>query len=291
MDLEGLETFLTVARMRSINKAAEALFLAQSTVTHRVQRLEKELGTALFERNAGGVELTQEGRRFLPLATSIGEQLRSFSQTAQERRSLTLVAGRAFLAYDLPELLGEFRRRQPGFTCYVRSTLYEESVHALLTGTGDLAILGAEVYHPALCQVALPADRIMLVMAPRHPWAAGFPGFGAWGDQELVAFGNNSYPFRQRVDRFLAERGVFPQISMEMDSVQATQRMVMQDLGVAFLPWRTVREAVENGRLVALDVADGRFTRPTVLVYPRARENDATLQEFVALIVERYSQL
>lgn len=46
-------------------------------------------------------------------------------------------------------------------------------------------------------------------------------------------------PYRQRVDRFLAEHGVFPRVIMEMDSFRSAKQMVMQNLGVTFLPKRT----------------------------------------------------
>ncbi|HEY3366033.1 MAG TPA: LysR family transcriptional regulator [Symbiobacteriaceae bacterium] len=286
--MESLETFLAVARTRSINKAADALFLAQSTVTHRLQRLEKELGVALFVRRPDGVELTPDGRRLMPVATSVVEQLRAFAGQSGQARAITLLSGRAFISYDLPVILGAYRRCHPEFTCYVKSALHEEAVNALLNGVADLAFLGSEVYHPQLCAVSLPSDRILLITAPEHLWAAGFPGFDRWGGQEVIAFGNGAVPFRRRVDKFLAEHGVFPNISMELDSTRAVQRMVMQNLGVAMLPWRTVRDEAAAGRLAVLDIAGGQFTRPTLLVYPRHRAADQQLQDLVRWIADHY---
>ena len=117
------------------------------------------------------VSLTGEGRRLLPIAANIVEQMRSFTQQKEQPQSMNIVAGKAFVAYELPRLIGEYRNAYPGFTCYVRSTLYEESLSALLTGTADIAFLGSEMYHPHIHQEFLPSDRILLVMAPEHPWA------------------------------------------------------------------------------------------------------------------------
>lgn len=110
MDQQSLEVFLTIARHGSINRAAQVLFLAQSTLTHRLKQLEKQIGTTLFVRTSTGVELSSEGRRLLPLAANIVEQMRLFSQHHEQRQSLTIVAGKSFIATELPRLLGKYRQ-------------------------------------------------------------------------------------------------------------------------------------------------------------------------------------
>lgn len=66
MDIESLRTFLTVARTRSISKAAAQLFATQPAVSQRIQRLERQLGFPVFKRSWQGTELTVQGRHILP---------------------------------------------------------------------------------------------------------------------------------------------------------------------------------------------------------------------------------
>ncbi|MFY0543240.1 LysR family transcriptional regulator [Brevibacillus sp. H7] len=288
MDLESLEVFLNIARFGSINRAANALFLAQSTVTHRLKQLERYVGAPLFVRTAAGVTLTDEGRRLMPVATSVVEHLRSFLREKESRQSLSIVAGKAFASYELPRLIGEYRKAHPHFTCYVRSTLFEESITSLLTGTADLAFLGSEVYHPQLHQEFLPDDRILLVISPEHGWANEFPGMAHWGRQEVIAFGNHTAPFRQRVDRFLAQNGVYPNVIMELDSFSAVKKMVQQNLGVTMLPERTIQEELQNGSLVGHDIAGGELTRPTLIAYLHHKKEDEPFQRFVQWVKTMY---
>ncbi len=288
MDKESLDVFLTVARHGSINRAAQALFLAQSTVTHRLKQLERQIATTLFVRTATGVSLTAEGRRLLPIAANIVEQMRSFTEKKEQRQSMNIVAGKAFIAYELPRLIGQYRQANPQFTCYVRSTLYEESLNALLTGTADIAFLGSEMYHPHIYQEFLPSDRILLVTAPEHPWAEGFPGFPEWGTEEMILFGNHTAPYRQRIDHFLAQHGVFPNVIMELDSFSAVKKMVEQRLGITMLPERTVREELATGTLVAHDIADGQLLRPTLIAYLHPKKEDEAFQQFVHWMKEAY---
>lgn len=288
MNLQYIETFLTVARFGSINKASAALFLSQSTLTHRLHQLEEELGTALFVRTGSGVTLTIDGKRFLPIASALIEQLRIFAQGTERAKSLSIVAGKAFASYELPRLLGAYRKLHPDFTCYVRSTLFDESVHALLSGAADLAFVGSEIYHPQVQQRNLPDDRIVLITAPTHPWSVAFPGFSAWGNQEVIAFGDSSAPFRQRVDHFFAQNGILPNIIMELDSISAVKRMVIQGLGVAMLPERTVREETAKGELCQRDIAKGNLTRPTLIAYGRHKEADADCMRFLDWVLDAY---
>ena len=64
MDIESLNTFLTLASTRSFTRTANQLFVAQSTVTNRINELEKELKLKLFNRNNKSVALTPDGERF-----------------------------------------------------------------------------------------------------------------------------------------------------------------------------------------------------------------------------------
>jgi DNA-binding transcriptional LysR family regulator len=70
MTLSDIETFLAIADGRSITQAADVLFVSQSTVSHRLKKLEDTLGVNLILRGKGfrNVELTQKGEEFIPLA-------------------------------------------------------------------------------------------------------------------------------------------------------------------------------------------------------------------------------
>jgi DNA-binding transcriptional LysR family regulator len=76
-----LETFLYSARLRSFNAAAVQMHTTQSAVSKRIAELEAQVGSPLLLRSARGLQLTQSGRRLLPLAE---EALALWSRIAQE---------------------------------------------------------------------------------------------------------------------------------------------------------------------------------------------------------------
>ncbi len=71
MDIEALNTFLTLANTKNYTRTAAQLFVAQSTVTNRIHELEKELNITLFTRNNRSVELTVEGEQFKDYAEKV----------------------------------------------------------------------------------------------------------------------------------------------------------------------------------------------------------------------------
>ncbi|MQA85966.1 MAG: LysR family transcriptional regulator [Streptosporangiales bacterium] len=83
-DLAQVRAFVAVAEQRHFSRAAAGLHLTQQALSRRIQRLEQLLGTPLFVRNSGGVELTPAGQRLLPYA----RQLLAVAESAEaEARS------------------------------------------------------------------------------------------------------------------------------------------------------------------------------------------------------------
>ena len=71
MNIQQLKHFVAVAQRGSLLKAATDLNISQSGLSRSMAALESALGLALLERNARGVALTAQGRKFLPRATAI----------------------------------------------------------------------------------------------------------------------------------------------------------------------------------------------------------------------------
>ncbi len=71
MDFKQLEAFITVSKLRSFSKAANAIYLSQPTISSHISSLEKELNIQLFDRTSKEVNLTPVGESFLQYANDI----------------------------------------------------------------------------------------------------------------------------------------------------------------------------------------------------------------------------
>ncbi len=77
MTLTQLNYLITITETKSLNKAAELLYVSQPSLTSAMKELEKELGITLFHRSGRGVTLTNDGAEFLPYARQIYGQYES----------------------------------------------------------------------------------------------------------------------------------------------------------------------------------------------------------------------
>src|SRR5579859_6689538 len=82
--LDGVETFLAVARHRSFRRAAAALGVTPSAVSQAVRALEARLGAALLTRTTRSVGLTEAGQRFLDRAGPAFDELVAAGEAARE---------------------------------------------------------------------------------------------------------------------------------------------------------------------------------------------------------------
>ncbi len=88
MTLTQLRYVIAIAETKSINKAAEQLYVSQPSLTSAVQELEKELGIILFNRSGRGVTLTNDGAEFLLYARQLYGQYETLLEKYGENGSL-----------------------------------------------------------------------------------------------------------------------------------------------------------------------------------------------------------
>ena len=121
MDWDGLRFFLELARSGTLMNAARRLSVDHTTVARRVQALEKEIGSPLFSREAGGHRLTEAGRRLQPQVEAMERAflaVESAAPASQEGLSglVRIGATEGFGTLMLAPQLALFARRHPRLT-------------------------------------------------------------------------------------------------------------------------------------------------------------------------------
>jgi DNA-binding transcriptional LysR family regulator len=290
MDTNDIALFLAIARLGSISRTAEQLFMSQSTVTTRLQRLERALGYELFIRSANGVQLTSAGQHFLPLAEQmVSIERKMLNPDMTEKPTLRIMSGRAFVSVDVPACLLKISKHI-SVHLKVRMGMYDDMVNALLANQVDFCFLGEPIYHPHVRQVEFTPDAIDLVVPPNHHFVHDFPGIHALANEPFIAFGRSTSPFRKRVMNLLAQEGVYPAIRAELDSIDGIKAMVSHGLGVSFLPRRTLGDAAFK-QIAVIPMNDPKWTRPTLLCYPDAIADRPLTKQVVEKVAEYYREL
>jgi DNA-binding transcriptional LysR family regulator len=144
-DWNDLRYLLAIAREGSTLAAARALHVNQSTVQRRLSELEQRLGCALAERHPAGYRLTDQGRRLLPFAERVEDDVHALQRHAATFDARMIGSVRVTcstaVAYRLTKsaLLDDFHKLYPGITV---TLLMTEHTLDLSKGEAEVAIRG-----------------------------------------------------------------------------------------------------------------------------------------------------
>lgn len=296
MELTQVEAFLEVARTRSFTRAAQSLYLTQPTISSRIQLLEKELGCFLFERRSRGATLTDEGRAFLPFAERTLQALRDGREALVNSREatggrLSIGAARNVGAYVLPPVLKAFRSRYPGVDLAIRTGRSSDVLQMLLNDEVQVG-LGRTLLHRDITSIHLYDEEIALFVHPEHPFAHEELGVTLFevGREPLILYDPGS-TYYVIINRVCQEAGIAPRVTMQLDSIEATKKMIEQGLGVSLLPIASVQREMEANTLVKVPIRQSeRITLPTSVMFRRTKKPNGIMAALLRLLEELYSR-
>jgi DNA-binding transcriptional LysR family regulator len=292
LTLSQLRSFLTVARLGSVKAAARALEVSEPAVSGAVGALRRELGDALYMRRGGVIELTPGGRRLASAAGDILELADDARRAVREAGSLEAPLRVAVTAsvgeLAAHPLLDAFTRRHPGIDIALRVARGAEFADLLSDGHVDVT-LGPRVRPegpPAIESEPFLRYDLVVVAAPGHALA----GSRAVAPAALVGtpwlLGPSGADPSTATGAFLARQAIAPQRSRTFPNIAAALAQVAAGRGVSLAVAHSVRDELERGALVVLDVrgtpVQGQW-HASVLGRDRRTARADALRRFVTL--------
>ncbi|MEW5357017.1 LysR family transcriptional regulator [Streptomyces sp. 16-176A] len=283
MDLQQMRYAVALAETRNFTRAAERCSVVQSSLSHRIAGLERELGVKLFARSSRRVEPTSAGEAFLAAAR---ECLAAANRAAVDAAEAAgVVRGRLAVgvivttaAVDVPELLQRYRARHPDVRVVLRSERSDRLVAAIRDGDLDIAFLGLPEDEPpsGVRTLVLDRDRHVLVVPAGHRLAgAGRVTLREIAGETFVDFVAGT-PARAQSDRAFAAAGLARDVAYEAGLIELMTGLIARGLGVALLPSAFVRPLAEaTPELALVPVADGPW-RIEYLAWSRFNPSPAT---------------
>ena len=247
MDVKYLNYILAIANRHNMTKAAEDLFVSQSSLSQYLSRLEQELGTPLFIRSKGELSLTSAGvlyveaaQKVVKIQKDLYQNIAALSQKGRIRVGVTSNWGLRMLT----EIIPLFREQYPGITIEITETSLPAFKKALTEGTLDVGLASdvSTVPYGSLVQV-LREEEIFLAISTFHPYALTHPSGTPITAEEVKAnFAGDSLllskkgaSLRMIGDQFFDSCGFEPVAVCETNNISATRSMVAQNAGVAFI--------------------------------------------------------
>lgn len=254
LNYKHLRYFWAVAHEGALTRAAERLNVSQSALSVQIQKLEEQLGHALFERRGRRMILTEAGRITLDHADSIfetGEELVSTlaQRGAGERRVLRVGAlstlSRNFQLGFLRPLLG-----REDVEVVARSGAMGDLLQALEALRIDVLLANTAPARDAATDWiahAIAEQPVSLVGAPAR--VARGANLKEWLTREPVVLPTAESSLRMGFDALVDRLGVRPRIAAEIDDMAMLRLMAREDVGLAVVPPIVVKDELETGVL------------------------------------------
>jgi DNA-binding transcriptional LysR family regulator len=251
IDFLGLQAFLSIAQRGSFQKAAAHLNLSQTAVSHRMRKLEDDLGLKLLARTTREVTLTRAGIDFLPKAQkAIAELEQSFDdlkqQGAKRRDRLDIACLPVFAVHHLPPILSRFNRTHPDVEVRIFET--PSAAIAALVESGEVEF-GLSVIQTNRWDLDVEAigDVPLVLACPRnHPFAQKRAvGWRELRETPLIRVGTKT-AIRSIIDDAMGAARLAANWQYEVQHVETAVHLVEAGLGLAVV--LSVDVALHRGR-------------------------------------------
>jgi DNA-binding transcriptional LysR family regulator len=290
MELYQLRSFVVVAEVRHLTRAAEKLHISQPALSAQIKALEDELEVALFERTWSGMVLTAAGQRLLAEAEKVllaaqvlRNEARALKGEVDGPAAVGTLSDPAFIR--LGEFLSAVVERYPLLQLELHHEISGAAFEKVRDGQLDAAFYYGPLSHPAVAGLEL------------RPVTYLVAGPAAWRDRivaasfaEVAALPWILTPSISSHNRLVSDlfetHGVEPAKVVEADQESVISSLVVSGVGLSLM-----REDVALAKEAAGEVclwAKGRATTTLRFIYPQERAADPVIRALLDAIRETW---
>ena len=255
-----LRAFIAIAKLGTLARAAESLFLSAPSISLQLQALERELGALLVERGRRRVTLTRAGQALFEQARPLVEGLDALDTQFHSTLAglgageLTIAAGSSTIQYLLPPLVAGYRERFPGVRLQLANVTGQDGLALLRSNAADFAVGSMlDIPHDLSYQPFRRYDPMLIVpighpLADKHDLALA----------DLSPYGLILPPHRlttyRLVDLVFQQRKVPYTVAIEVGGWEVIKQYVAMGLGISIVTGICLTDA-DNERLVARNMS------------------------------------
>jgi len=280
-----LRTFIAVARLGGVTRAAAALHLSQPAVSNHLRELAQAAGSELVAPAGRGLRLTDAGQALLEAAEAMFAAWRGFEETADAlqglRRGLLRIAGVSTTEYFIARMLQPFLAAHPGMAVDLAVDNRDTVIARLRAEQVELAVM---MMPPAgLPLHTLPfLDNPLVVIGPLdHPWAARRRVPVTRLAEEALVLREAGSGTRAAAMAHLQARGLRVEPRLTLGSNEAVKHAVAAGLGLGVVSRHTLADDPAREGLALLPVAGFPIRRRWQLVWRRDRRLSLTAGTFL----------
>ena len=293
LDLKRLEVFCEILEKKSFSKAAESLYLTQPTLSQHIKLLEDSLGLKLFDRigkevipTKAGTLLYEYAKKIMDIKKQAEEAIEYFSGAL---KGSLLIGGSTIPGeYILPPLLGKFKERYPEIRVGVKIKDTRGIVEDILEGKVELGVVGAKIERERIDYIRFVKDELILVVYKNHPWSK---------KRRITLDELKNEPFiireegsgtRIATEKMLKEHGLNInnlRIVAEIGSTGGIKQGIKNRIGISILSKIAVKEELEQGIFIKIDIDDIKIYRDFYVIYNSGRTKSPICNLFLDFLL------
>ena len=301
METKEAKYMLAIAKHKSINKAAKALYISQPSLSKYLQNLEYRLDTKLFQHIQNEYIPTKTGERYLSYAKKLinieNEWNNEFHDIQNLKKGhLHIIIPMLRSVYLIPETISLFHERYPEITVqvdevshFVEKYIQEQDV--------DLAIYNVNQLPQNLSYHIISHNEIVLLVPHDHPLtkkAKIKKGFKyPWIDinnlkDESFIFLHNKQTSQKAIENIFKASNIQPHVWMRTRNSQVAIRMVEKGQGLTFISDAYIQNMPPE-RFACLSVGDQPIQTTLIVAYKKGQYITKNMQNYLDILKETYS--
>lgn len=256
MTLQQLEYIIALDTHRHFVNAAESCFVTQPTLTLQIKKLEKEMGTVIFDRSKHPIEPTKTGQVIIERARQILREvngLKDYVNTEKDDISGTFRIGviPTVAPYLMPRFLKRFTDANPKLNLVIREIESEQIIHDIKNDLLDIGLLATPLDEQSLQEIPLYHEPFLLYAAEQNPLytkkhinPAELPEKGLW----LL---NQGHCVRNQVLSICNQKqnAKNNNLSYESGSIETLKNLVKNHMGYTLVPELSVLDSQDDQRI------------------------------------------
>ncbi len=247
MDTKYLTYILAIARKKNMTKAAEELYVSQSSLSQYLSKLESELGTPLFFRSKGSLSLTPAGKLYVAAAEEvirIKDHLYQSIQNIDNRGHITIGVTSQFGLKMLTELIPPFKQLFPDVTIEISETNVPSLTKMILDESIDCGIMAINEIPPfSPNQVdVLRKEEVYWAIPKTHPYYRQNPDqpitirdLTDYFSDDNILLSKKGSTLRVLTDQIIESSQIMLSTVCETNSIIATRSMVAMGIGITLI--------------------------------------------------------
>lgn len=300
------EYFLTIVRERNISRAAEKLFISQSSLSQHLAKLEAEMQVKLLDRSRTPLELTPAGKlyqNYLESRLYLSQRFQASLSTLNENRFQTVKLGLGTWRGSIliPEILPDFLKKNDHAVINLQEFPVSELLPLVQTGEADFVVMNtnADLIREEFVCEAIGFERILLAShrdlaltkSLLEASAAGDdPDLSALSSSRFISL-NNRLTIGNAVENFLEAHRIAAPRTLTTTNNETALRLAKAGLGYCFVVETGIREVLKDPEIVLFDLGFPDLTAQLSIVYRRNTCPSPAARELMETIRAHYKDL